>query len=103
MAPLIPGMMEIDVRQLLSTLKEAGVGSVSAGALRFQGYAKSKEMFEEAVGTPAYEMMVGADAMMEKVRSLTEEFGFEARERFFDWKPAGGMEEFLPTAPIPIS
>ncbi len=94
MAPLIPGMMETDVRQLLAALKEAGVGSVSAGALRFQGYARSKEMFEEAVGKSASEMITGADVIMERVRSLIAEFGFEPRDSFFEWRPKGGMEEF---------
>ncbi len=94
MAPLIPGMMDIDVQDLLVRLKEAGVGSVSANALRFQGYAGSKQMFEEAVGVPASQMSAGAEQMMERVRSLIERAGFERRETFFEWKPVG-IEGYL--------
>lgn len=89
MAPLIPGMMEVDVRDLLERLKDAGVGSVSANALRFHGYTESKQMFEEAVGVPASQMSEGAEQIMDTVRSLIERYGFEERGSFFEWKPVG--------------
>lgn len=96
MAPLVPGMMGIDVRDLLSKLRAAGVSSVSAGILRFQGYEKSREMFERVSGVPASELIQGGSEMAEAVRKLIDEFGFEHREGFFNWRPEGGMDEFLP-------
>jgi DNA repair photolyase len=100
MAPLVSGMMGIDVRQLLLKLKDAGVGSVSTGMLRFQGYPESKALFEEVTGFLASEVSVGADETLASVRAMVDELGFEPRERFFDWKPEGGIEQFFPQGPM---
>jgi DNA repair photolyase len=96
MAPLVPGMMGIEVSGLLGKLRAVGVSSVSAGILRFQGYRESKEMFERVAGVPAEELTAGADETISRVRRLIDEFGFERRESFFEWRPEGGMEDYLP-------
>ena len=87
---------------LLSKLKAAGVSSVSAGILRFQG-TRSRRRCSSGPSAPRLRADRGRGAMMAKVRTLIAEFGFEARESFFDWKPAGGMDEFLPTATEALS
>jgi DNA repair photolyase len=96
MAPLVPGMMGIEVSDLLGKLRAAGVSSVSAGILRFRGYRESKEMFERVAGVSAEELTAGADETIARVRGLIAEFGFERRESFFEWRPEGGMEDYLP-------
>jgi DNA repair photolyase len=96
MAPLIPQKMDIDVRELLGKLKAAGVSSVSAGILRFNGYQESKEMFEKVSGTDTLELTVGAEETISAVRKMVGELGFEGRDSFFEWHPQGGMDEFLP-------
>jgi DNA repair photolyase len=95
MAPLVSGMMGIEVRELLGKLREAGVSSVSAGMLRFQGYGESKEMFERVSGVTFSEVSAGAEATVAEVRRLIDEFGFERRESFFEWRPEGGLDRYL--------
>jgi DNA repair photolyase len=104
MAPLVPGMMGIELRDTIGKLRRAGVSVVRAGILRFQGYQESKVMFEKATGIDASRLTAGWEETMDEVRGLIEEFGFEKREDFFEWKPDGGIEDYLPKAsPVPIS
>ncbi|MDA4136064.1 MAG: radical SAM protein [Thaumarchaeota archaeon] len=95
MAPLVSGMMGIDIRELLDKLRAAGVSSVSAGMLRFQGYGESKEMFERVSGVAFSEVSAGAEATLAEARRLIDEFGFEQRASFFEWKPEGGLDRYL--------
>jgi len=102
MAPLVPGKMDIDVQQLLRRLKSAGVSSVSAGILRFNGYQESKEMFERVSGMDALELTAGAEETISGVRKQIQELGFEGRDSFFEWRERGGMDEYLPrTGQVP--
>jgi DNA repair photolyase len=102
MAPLVPRMMEIEVEELLESLKTAGVSSVSANALRFQGYDRSREMFERATGIPAPDLMEGAGETVERVRKLVRELGFEPIEDVFEWKPSRPIDEYLlASEPVP--
>jgi DNA repair photolyase len=105
MAPLVPRMMGFEVRELLGKLRAAGVSSVSAGILRFQGYEESRETFEEVSRVPAAELTVGAEETIARVRALIGEFGFEPGDSFFQWKPEGGIADYFAepeTVPIPI-
>jgi len=95
MAPLVPGMMGIEVRKVLAELRRAGVSSVSAGILRFEGYRLSREMFEQTSGVSAQEATQGAGETIAAVREMIEEFGFEPSERFFEWKPERGIEQYM--------
>jgi DNA repair photolyase len=107
MAPIVPGMGPFDVDALLGELKSAGVSSVTAGILRFQGYGESRRMFEEATGTSAASAMEGGEEMIAAVRRRVEAHGFEPAESFFHWRCADSLDQFLDqqpkVTPLPIS
>ncbi len=96
MAPLVPGLMGIEVEELLKSLKAAGAISVRASALRFQGCELSKRMFEAVAGVQASELMTGAWEAVEMARRLIRSLGFEPIENVFDWKPSGPTDEHIP-------
>jgi len=86
LAPLIPEMMGIELPALLSELKSAGVSSVAPGMLRFQGYEKSRELFEEVSGLDSRSLVQGGNRTLEQVNRLVGEAGFETHQRFFEWR-----------------
>jgi len=87
LAPLVPGMMGLEVPGLLRELRSAGVSAVAAGILRFRGYERSRELFEEVSGLDSDDVVGGGAQTMEWVRRLVRETGFEPLERFFEWQP----------------
>jgi DNA repair photolyase len=86
LAPLVPGMMRIDLVDVFRKLREAGVSSVGAGILRFQGYERSKELFEQTAGVLSNELVAGANETMSSVKKLIDELGFESTHDLFDWR-----------------
>ena len=101
LAPLVPGIMDIHLPELLGQLKSAGVSAVGAGILRFQGYDRSRELFEQVSGTPSSELMAGGEQTLAQVSRLVKELGFESRERFFEWRPSSGTHGSIVQMKLP--
>ncbi|MDA4114296.1 MAG: radical SAM protein [Thaumarchaeota archaeon] len=95
MAPLIPSLMRIDLRVVMKALRAAGVSAISPGILRFQGYPESKEMFEKVAGVSSTDLTLGGDKVIADVEGLIEEYGFEGVGDVLDWRPKGGLDDFL--------
>jgi DNA repair photolyase len=87
LAPVIPGIMMIDLDQLFEDLNEAGVSSVSYGVLRFTGYEESRKMFEEAARMTTGEALVGRNDVVARLSSLVRRYGMERRENTSEWRP----------------
>jgi len=98
LAPVVPGIMAFEVEELLSKLREAGVGAVTPGLLRFQGYDASREMFERSTGMDAKAALDGAEEVIAEVRDAVSRRGFELPEEFFKWdepRESAGLDEFV--------
>jgi DNA repair photolyase len=87
LAPVIPGIMMIDLDHLFEDLYDAGVSSVSYGILRFTGYEESRKMFEEAARMSTDEALVGRDDVVARLSALVKKYGMEHREDMSEWKP----------------
>jgi DNA repair photolyase len=87
LAPVIPGIMMVDLDRLFDDLVGAGVSSVSFGVLRFAGYEESKKMFEEAAGMTAAEALSGRDEVVAKLSTLVKRHGMEPHDEASEWKP----------------
>jgi DNA repair photolyase len=87
LAPVIPGIMMVDLDQLFEDLGDAGVASVSFGLLRFIGYEESKNMFEEAAQMSAAEALQGREATVAKLSALVKRHGMEPTDDTSEWKP----------------
>lgn len=85
LAPIIPGIVLVDLDQLFADLSEAGVSSVSFGILRFKGYEISKAMFEESIGLMVADALRGSEEIVQRLSRLVREYGMEA-DGDSDWK-----------------
>jgi DNA repair photolyase len=88
LAPVIPGIVEVDFDKLFRDLSKAGVSSVSFGILRFLGYEESKYMFEDAARTSFAEALAGKDEMTTRLSGLVKSYGMEPTDNE-SWKPEG--------------
>ena len=88
LAPVVPGLVMVDLDQLFEDLKDAGVPSVSFGVLRFSGYDESKKMFEAEAGMTAAEALVGRDEVVAKLSALVRQYGMEPHDDTAEWKPS---------------
>ncbi len=98
MAPVVPGIVTVEVEALLSRLRDAGVRAVTPGLLRFQGYDVSREMFERSTGMDAETALEAGQETIAGVRSAVSNAGFKAPGEFFRWdEPRGrpGLDEFV--------
>ena len=89
LAPVIPGVMMVDLDRLFVDLSRAGVSWVSFGVLTFVGYEESRKMFEKATGLRAEEALAGRDELVARISRLVERYGMRARDSF-QWKPLPG-------------
>ena len=87
LAPVIPGIMMVDLERLFEDLRDAGVSAVSFNLLRFAGYEESRKMFEEAARMSADEALAGRDDTMTKLTALVKRFGMEPTARASWWTP----------------
>ena len=104
LAPVVPGIVTVEVEGLLSRLRDAGVEAVTPGLLRFQGYDVSREMFERSTGVKAETALEAGEETIARVREAVSRAGFRAPSEFFKWKrpPAPpGLDGFVcvPGAP----
>ncbi len=86
LAPVIPGIMMVDLDQLFEDLSDAGVSSVSFGILRFTGYEESKKMFEEAAQMSTAEALLGREDVVARLSDLVKRYGMESMDDI-KWKP----------------
>jgi DNA repair photolyase len=87
LAPVIPGIMMLDLDQLFEDLSEAEVSWVSFGVLRFAGYEESRRMFEEATGMRTDEALQGRDELVARLSDLVRRYGMEPKDDASEWKP----------------
>ncbi len=86
LAPVIPGIMMVDLDRLFEELSEAGISSVSYGILRFNGYEQSKTMFEEAAQMSAAEALVGREEVTARLSELVKRYEMEPDDDTPRWK-----------------
>ena len=87
LAPVIPGIMMVDLERLFEDLRDAGVSAVSFGILRFAGYEESRKMFEEAARMSATEALVGREDTTARLSNLIKRFGMEWKTDASWWTP----------------
>ena len=87
LAPVIPGIVMLDLDRLFGDLCEAGVSWVSFGVLRFSGYDESRRMFEEATGMRTEVALAGRDELVARLSDLVRRYGVEPRDDASEWKP----------------
>jgi len=90
LAPVIPGIMMVDLEKLFEDMRDARVSSVSFGILRFTGYEESKRMFEETARMSAAEALVGREEVVARLSDLVRRYGMEPRDDRYEWKPNTG-------------
>ena len=86
LAPVIPGIMLIDIDKLFQGLSDAGVSFVSFGVLRFSGYEDSKIMFEQASRMNTTEALAGTEETLSELSKLVKRYGLQPRQDT-SWKP----------------
>jgi DNA repair photolyase len=89
LAPVVPGIVMVDLDELFEDLNDAGVSSVSFGVLRFAGYEESKRMFEAAAQMTASEALVGREEVVARLSALVRRYGMEPSDDTSEWKPTG--------------
>jgi DNA repair photolyase len=97
LAPVVPGIVTVEVEGLLSRLREAGVQAVAPGLLRLQGYDVSREMFERTTGIEAETALKAGQETIAGVRDAISRAGFKAPSDFFRWegpRASPGLDEF---------
>ena len=97
LAPVIPGIVMVDLDRLFEDLANAGVRRVSHAVLRFAGYEESRKMFEESTGVAFAEALDGRDELVARISMLIREHGMESEEG--GWRPTvsekWSLESFL--------
>ncbi len=89
LAPVVPGIVLVDLERLFDDLGEAGVSSVSFGVLRFAGYEESRKMFEGTAGMTTSEALAGRDDLVHRLTDLVRSHGMEAKTAESREPPAG--------------
>lgn len=98
LAPVVPGVSNVEVDELLLKLREANVQAVTAGLLRFQGYEASRKMFEESTGLDSEAVLKDGQVTIERVRKAVSRAGFQEASEFFMWEPSAestGLDGFF--------
>lgn len=91
LAPVIPGIIMVDLERLFEDLNDAGVSYISFGVLRFFGYEESQKMFEAASGMTAAEALVGRNELVARLSGLVKRYGMEPSEGASDWRQNDGF------------
>ena len=87
MAPIIPTLILNDLDQLFDKLKGAELSTISFGLLRFNGYEKSRQMFEERSGRKALEVMAGGQSVYQEVKEKAMSHGLDTTGSILSWDP----------------
>jgi DNA repair photolyase len=86
LAPVVPGIVMVDLDQLFEDLNDAGVSRVSFGVLRFAGYEESRKMFEATAEMTTAEALVGRDDLVARLYDLINRYGMKSSMEAADWK-----------------
>jgi DNA repair photolyase len=86
LAPVIPGLVMVDLEELFEEFSDAGVGWVSYSVLRFAGYEESRRLFEETAHISTQEALVGQDELVAKLSGLVAKYGMR-HPADIGWKP----------------
>lgn len=98
LAPVVPGIVTMEVEGLLSRLRDAGVEVVTPGLLRFEGYDVSREMFERSTGIEAEKALEASEETIADVKKAVSRAGFKGASEFFRWEGQGaspGLDGFV--------
>jgi len=87
LAPVIPGIILIDLDELFEELSGAGVSSVSFGVLRFAGYEESRLMFEAVAAMSTSEALRGREHLITKLSKLVKHHSMVPKDEMLRWKP----------------
>jgi DNA repair photolyase len=87
LAPVIPGIILIDLDGLFEELSSAGVSSVTFGVLRFAGYEESRLMFEATAGVGTNEALAGREQVIAKLSELVRGYSMVPRDEMPEWRP----------------
>ncbi len=96
MAPIIPTLILNDLDQLFDKLKGAGLSTISFGLLRFNGYEKSRQMFEERSGRNVLEIMAGSQSVYQEVKAKAMSHGLETTGLILSWDPGDSSDRLSP-------
>ncbi len=88
MAPIIPRLILMDLDLLFARLHEAGLSTISFGLLRFNGYEKSREMFEQRSGQSSEEVMDGGRSVYQEVKRRAADHGLDITGSVLSWSPS---------------
>src|SRR5712692_156962 len=86
LAPVIPGIVMVDLDRLFEDLNDAGVSRVSFGVLRFAGYEESRKMFEAVADMTTAEALEGRDDLVARLSDLINRHGMQSSMEASDWK-----------------
>ena len=86
LAPVIPGIMMVDLDEVFGELNRAGVSQVSFGILRFTGYEEARTTFEKAAGIDTAAALAGKDDVVTKLLELVRRYGMEPSNEA-EWMP----------------
>jgi DNA repair photolyase len=87
LAPVIPGIVLIDLDELFEELSSAGVSSVSFGVLRFAGYEESRLMFEATAAMGTSEALAGREYLIAKLSKLVKQYSMVPKDEMLEWRP----------------
>jgi len=87
LAPVIPGIVLIDLDELFEELSSAGVSSVSFGILRFEGYEESRLMFEAAAAMRTKDALAGREQIIAKLSKLVRQYSMVPKDEMPEWEP----------------
>jgi len=87
LAPVIPGIVLIDLDELFEELSSAGVSFVSFGVLRFAGYEESRSMFEETAVMRTREALLGREQIIAKLSKLVRQYSMVPKDKMLEWRP----------------
>jgi DNA repair photolyase len=87
MAPIVPSLVLTDLDWLFTRLREARVSALTLGLLRFIGYEKSREMFEERTGKSAEDVMAGGRSVYEEISDKAKNYALDTSGSSLSWSP----------------
>lgn len=95
MAPIVPQLILTDLDFLFTKLKEAQVSAVTLGLLRFVGYEKSRDMFEERSGNLTGRVMRDGTEIYEKIRTQAHSYGLDTTGACLSWEDNSSEQSSL--------
>ena len=85
MAPIIPSLILSDLDLLFDKLRDAGLSTISFGLLRFNGYEKSRQMFEDRSGKTSEEVMKGGRSVYQEIQARAVRHGLDVTGSSLVW------------------